>query len=74
MYVLVILFFYILLYIDSTACVDLMYFCLFDMKNVPMARMKPTLHICNICRCIIESNVCVYSCNPPGLPSSWQLV
>lgn len=23
--------FFILLYIDSTACVDLMYFCLFDM-------------------------------------------
>lgn len=33
-------YFFIFLYIDSTACVDLMYFCLFDMKNVPMACIK----------------------------------
>lgn len=55
----------------STACVDLMHFCLFDMKNVLMACIKPTLHICNIRQCKIED--CVYSCNPPGLPPSWQL-
>lgn len=58
LYVFVCLFF-ILLYIDSTACVDLVYFSLFDMKNVLMACMKPTLHICNIHQCIIEDNVCV---------------
>lgn len=27
-------YFFILLYIDATACVDLVYFCLFDMKKV----------------------------------------
>lgn len=61
------------MYIDSTACVDLMDFCLFDMKNVLIACMKPTLHICNIHQCIIEDNVHVDSCNPPGVPPSWQL-
>lgn len=66
-------YFFIWVYIDSTACVDLVYFCLFDMKNDLMACMKPTLHICNIHQCTIENNVCVYSCNPPGLPPSWQL-
>lgn len=66
-------YFFILLYIDSTACVDLIYFRLFDMEHVLMACMKPTLHICNIHQCIIEDNVCVYSCDPPGLPPSWQL-
>lgn len=66
-------YFFIWVYIDSTACVDLVYFCLFDMKNYLMACMKPTLHICNIHQCTIENNVCVYSCNPPGLPPSWQL-
>lgn len=38
-----------------------------------MACMKPILHICNMHQCTIEDNVCVYSCNPPGLPMSWQL-
>lgn len=42
-------------------------------KNVLMACMKPSLHICNIHQCIIEDNVCVYSCDPAGLPQSWQL-
>lgn len=37
------IYFFILLYIDSTACVDLMYFCLFDMKNVLMACIKKKL-------------------------------
>lgn len=64
---------FILLYIVSTACVDLLYFCFFDMKNVLMDCMK-LLHICNICQCIVESNLCVCLSNPPGLPRSRQLV
>lgn len=68
-------YFFILLYIDSTACVELMYSCLFDMKKMFLWLVwKSTLHICNIYQCIIERNVCVYSCYPPGLPPSWQLV
>lgn len=65
--------YFFIVYIDSTACVDLVYFCLFDMINDLMACMKPTLHICNIHQCTIENNVCVSSCYPLGLPPSWQL-
>lgn len=70
MYVFVCLFF-ILLYINSKACVDIVYICLFDMKNNLMARLKSTLHICNMHRCTIEDSVCVCSCCPPGLPPSY---
>lgn len=47
-------YFFILLYINAKACVDIVYICLFDMKNNVMARSKSTLHTCTMHRCIIE--------------------
>lgn len=56
--------FFILLYIRSTACVDTIVFCLFDIQK----SILTTFHICNIRQCTIDSDdVSVYSCNLPGL-------
>lgn len=69
MYVIVCLFF-ILLYINSKACVDIVYICWFDMKNNVMDWWKSTWHTCTMCRCTIEESghVLVFSTRP-----TWQL-
>lgn len=72
-YVFVRLFFYMTVHRLYCMCRPCVFLFIWYEKNYLIACMKWILHVCNIHQCIIEDSVCVYSCNPPGLPPPWQL-
>lgn len=66
-------FFIIYLYIDSTACVDRVYFCSFDLKRLFYGLCENDFtYLYHTC-IIGENDVGVYPCYPPGLSQPWQL-
>lgn len=79
LYVLVCLFFYMIVHSLYSMCrIVFVYLIYIWLKKSSYGLYEtPSLHICNICRCIIEDSVracaCVFSRDPPGLPQWWQL-